>query len=60
MRFLSIKSLGKKHNAVLFLVGKAKIIDPEDESAVLYCSSQDEDVLLYIKDYQNDIRENLI
>ena len=55
MSLLSIPSLVNKNIAVLFLPGKAVLIDLEDNFAVLGYATQEEDGLFYIDDFQKTV-----
>ena len=52
---LSIPSLVSKNIGVLFLPGKAVLVDLKDEYSILGYGSQDEDGLFYISDKQTEI-----
>lgn len=55
MSLLSIPSLVNKNVAVLFMPGKAVLIDLEDNFSVLGYATQEDDGLFYIDDHQNSV-----
>ena len=55
MSLLSVPSLVDKNIGVIFLPGKAVLIDLEDQNSILGYGTQDSDGLFYISDNQSDI-----
>ena len=55
MSLLSVPSLVNKNIAVMFLPGKAILIDLEDNYSILGYAEQEEDGLFYMDDFQKEV-----